>query len=188
MGPVAVIEVKYQYKKTLQEVFHTTTFAGVIMPNLRVIMDNTFGSHKNAGLVIPAIYVDEPIVFNIDPNNESSYKEALKHGIAHASGTALPDTPGIGYYFAHSSAAEFVRQYNAVFYLLGKLKAGDEIYIWRNNQSVTYKVTESKITDPTDVSFLKDTNSAQRIVLQTCWPPGTSQRRMLVFAEKVETN
>lgn len=186
VAPVATVEANYQIKRTLVSAFGVQDLRGLLIPSFRIGIKEQ-SKNETGGIVIPSLFLDEPIVFNVDPNNTPAYTEALKKGIAHASSTRLPDTGGIGYYFAHSSSPSMVRQYNAVFYLLGKLNGGEKIIVWHEGKPYHYKVTEKLITIPEDVSFLEPTKyTKETIVLQTCWPPGTTERRLLVFAERNE--
>lgn len=183
--PIFIVEAKYQYRQSMYQLFGTESLRALLLPQFSFDLAAR-SRYKQYGITIPDIFLDEPVVFNVDPNNESEYTAALKQGIAHASGTSFPDAPGVGYYFAHSSSAEFQSQFNAVFYLLGKLTEGDPVYIWHEGERFDYKVTQTRITDPSDVSFLNQDESGEQIVLQTCWPPGTTQQRLLVFAERVQ--
>lgn len=184
--PIAVVEAKYQYKKTLADVFHVDSILEILIPDFDALNLNERSQYREYGIKIPSIFIDEPVVFNVDPNDEKAYTEALKSGIAHASSTAFPDNGGIGYYFAHSSSSGFRVQMNAIFYLLGKLEPNDEIFIWHEGNKYTYRVTETVVTTPDDLSFLQKQDEKESIVLQTCWPPGTTSRRLLVFGERVE--
>jgi sortase A len=183
--PVASVELTYQAKRAMVAVFRVSDPRTLLFPQIRIMTPGT-SNHREGGIVIPSLFLDESVVYNIDPNDSDAYTKALKQGIAHASATHLPDTGGLGYYFAHSSTPSLARQYNAVFYLLGKLKEGDDVYLWHDRERYTYEVTSTKVTDPHDVSFLEDTQEEEeRIVLQTCWPPGTSEKRLLVFAKRI---
>lgn len=184
-GPIIFVELRFQTKKILIEYLKIENLAQLFIPNFDTLSWFGTGNNREFGIHIPVIYLDEPVVFNVDANDEKAYKEALKKGIAHASGTNFPNTgSGLGYYFAHSSSQEFVAQYNAVFYLLGKLKDGDEIYIWHNQQRYDYVVYNIQVTSAKDTSFIKQQYSKDTIVLQTCWPPGTTHKRLLVFAKR----
>lgn len=180
--PILTVELTYQYRRVLHNVFAVSDIRGLILPQFRVNLAS--GTYTKDGISVPAIFVDEPVVYNVDPNNKTAYMAALRRGIAHAAGTSFPGSGGLGYYFAHSSTPDVVRQYNAVFYLLGKLNAGDKIYLWHDGSQVTYVVTSKRITAPDDLSFLYQNYPTETIVLQTCWPPGTTLNRMLVFAQK----
>jgi len=179
--PVVTVELTYQSRRILWEVFHVRDIRSLIIPKFVFRFDDT-SKTPDGGIVIPKLFLDEPVVYNVDPNNEKTYIKALKRGIAHASSTALPASGGIGYYFAHSSSPAFRKQYNAVFYLLGKLKNGDTIILYHEKRRYPYKVSEIITTKPDDVSFLHRVYDRETIVLQTCWPPGTTMKRLLVFA------
>ncbi len=184
--PIVFVEAKYQYNTFLNDQLHVSSLRQLFIPNFSGLNFASRSKYRDYGIVIPDIFLDERVVFNVDPNNKEAYIAALKEGIAHASSTAFPNTGGLGYYFAHSSSSEFVRQYNAVFYLLGKLEAGDEVYIWHEGEKNEYRVTRTEITKPSEVGFLQQEYTTESIVLQTCWPPGTTRERLLVFAERVE--
>lgn len=183
--PIVRVELTYQYKKVLRDDFGVSDIRGLILPQFHVDLTGFTGTYRVDGISIPSVFIDEPVVYNVDPNDKPAYLSALRHGIAQASSTAFPGTGGLGYYFAHSSTPDLVQKYNAVFYLLGKLHAGDDIYIWHQGDRFDYKVTGSKVTSPNDLSFLSAKYLTETIVLQTCWPPGTTLERLLVFAQRI---
>ena len=182
--PVVFVEVKYQFKSF----FSSLGFSSVnslFKPDFTgmTIVGNA-SKNKAYGIVVPKLGLDEKVIFNVDPNDEAQYVAALKQGIAHASSTSFPDENGLGYYFAHSSNPSTHVQFNAVFYLLNKLELGDEIYIWHEQKRYRYLVSDKRINDPTDTGFLYQKYDQETIVLQTCWPPGTTKERLLVFATR----
>ena len=138
---------------------------------------------KDFGLVIPKIGANSPIVANVDPYTESSYQRALTKGIAHAQGTAFPGTTGTTFLFSHSSVNFYeATRYNSVFYLIDKLAKKDEIHVYYKKQRYVYAVTEKKIVDAKDISYLTNKNNGKQLVLMTCWPAGTSLKRLLIIA------
>lgn len=179
--PIVFVEVKYQ----LQTIVRTINPKALFIPDFSgmTIVGNT-SKNKDYGIIIPKLALDEKVIFNVDPNDEQAYRLALQQGIAHASSTALPDSKGLGYYFAHSSNPAFKKQYNAIFYLLNKLEINDEIYIFHDQKRYRYLVTSKEIKNPLDTAFLYATYQQETIVLQTCWPPGTTRERLLIFAER----
>jgi LPXTG-site transpeptidase (sortase) family protein len=183
--PVLAVEARYQYRRGLENIFGISSFRAIFIPDFDLDF-RSMSKHKEYGITIPKLYLDEPVVFNVDPNDKAAYTKALQQGIAHASSTSLPDASGIGYYFAHSSSPELRRQYNAIFYTLGKLEEGDEVFIWFEGEKHRYVVQRKEITTPNNVEFLQTEYSEETIVLQTCWPVGTTQNRMLVFATRQE--
>ncbi len=135
-------------------------------------------------IIVEKIGADAPIIPNVDPSNKDIYTAALRRGVAHALGTSFPGHPGVTYLFAHSTDTIFnVPRYNAVFYLLGDMKPGDKIVIFFAGKRYDYTVTEIKITEPDDISYLTMKTQDQILVLQTCYPPGTSWKRLLVIAK-----
>jgi sortase A len=136
-------------------------------------------------LIIPKIGASERVFENIDPSNEKIYGETLLKGVAHAQGSSFPGYGGNTYIFAHSADSFWnVGRYNAVFYLLKELQPGDDVVVFFQNKRFNYEVSETKIVDSTDLSYLKsDIGTGETLTLQTCWPPGTTWKRMLVFAK-----
>ncbi len=139
-------------------------------------------------LIIPKIAARARILPNVNPADETEYLDKLKYGVAHAAGTYFPGQHGHIFLFAHSTDYVWnIDTYNAVFYLLYKLEEGDEVNIFFRNKRYVYTVTGKKIVDPTDVTYLTNKTNDEFLTLQTCWPPGTTLKRLLVFAKpKVE--
>lgn len=140
----------------------------------------------NYSIVIPKIGANSRIVPNVNAADEPSYLQALQNGVAHAQGTAFPGEGGHVFLFAHSTDYIWnVGTYNAVFYLLYKLEKDDEVNLFYNGQRYVYKVTEKIEVEPSQVEYLTRKTNEEFITLQTCWPPGTTFKRLLVFAKRV---
>jgi len=61
------------------------------------------------------------------------------------------------------------------------------VNIFYKGQRFVYKVIDKKIVDPNQVEYLTRKSKKEFLTLQTCWPPGTTFKRLLVFAvRKVE--
>lgn len=145
---------------------------------------------KQFQIIIPKIGVNSKVIANVDAGNEKDYDAALKKGIAHAAGTGLPGEENSQnktvFLFGHSTNGEWnIAKYNALFYALKDMVVDDTFSIWFWGREFHYKVTETKIVEANDVSFLTPQTDKERIILQTCWPPGTSWKRFLVIAEPV---
>lgn len=133
---------------------------------------------------VPRIHAQAPLNFNVDPFNETEYQEVLKRGVAHAKNTSLPGEKGSVFIFAHSSGNPIeISNYNTIFLKLGELQKNDEIKIKKSNKIYTYKVTEKKVVWPSEVEYLEQ--DKDQLILQTCWPIGTSLKRLLIFATPV---
>ena len=137
----------------------------------------------NFSVVIPKIGANSKVIPNVDAGNYDVYLNALSKGGAHADGTGFPGGRTNIYLFAHSTDSFWnVGRYNAVFYLLKELEPGDEIDVFYARVRYKYKVTEKKIVSPTEVNYLTDQTPYEQLILQTCWPPGTTGDRLLVIA------
>lgn len=138
-------------------------------------------------IVIPKIGASSFVTPNIDSSNQDEFLPILQTGVAHAKGTVFPGMNGNIYLFAHSADNFWdAGRYNAIFYLLKDMHVGDDIVIFFEGKRFNYKITEGRIVDAEDVSFLvgsQDKNAKQKLILQTCWPPGTTWKRLIVFAE-----
>lgn len=168
--PVAKEEIKYQVRRIENKKEEITP------PN------------KDFSIVIPKIGAVAPIVANVDPTDPKKYLPALNQGVAHAMGTALPDEKGNTYLFAHSTDAFYnVGKYNAVFYLLGKLQPGDEVDIYYRGNLIKYEVYDKKVVSPDSNRYLGTILPDEKtLTLQTCYPPGTTFKRLVVLAKQVE--
>lgn len=136
------------------------------------------------GIVIPKINANVKIIPEVDSQNSLVYQQALTKGVAHAKGTAYPGEKGNIFIFAHSGADILeANKYNAVFYLLSKMEKGDEIFIYYEKQKYHYIVSEKKIVEFDETSYMGET-SEEQLTLMTCWPPGTTFKRLVIVAEK----
>lgn len=139
-------------------------------------------------IVVPKIDAKARILPNVNAADPNVYMEALSQGVAHAAGSVFPGMSGATYLFAHSTDAPLnVARYNAVFYLLHELEVGDEIFVFFLDRLFVYKVTETLIVEPADVSWLAEAREGEeRLILQTCWPPGTTFKRLLVIMKPIQ--
>ena len=137
-------------------------------------------------IVVPKIGANAKIFANTDAANEKEYLDVLEEGVAHTLGTAFPGEAGHIFLFAHSTDYFWnVGNYNAVFYLLYKLEKSDEVNLFYKGQRYVYRVIGSEIVDPSQVQYLTRKTNREFLTLQTCWPPGTTLKRLLVFAVRV---
>ncbi|MGA2911630.1 MAG: sortase [Candidatus Levyibacteriota bacterium] len=161
----------------------TASFADVLAgPQEQVLVPKD----PNFSIIIPKIGASAKVFPNVDISNQNVFLPILMQGVAHAAGTVFPGMNGNVYLFAHSTDNFWdVGRYNAVFYLLKDLNKGDEVVIFYQNKRYNYIVTGSKIVSPSDVSYLVNSQNQdkQQLILQTCWPPGTTLQRLLVFAQ-----
>ena len=135
---------------------------------------------------IPKLNLYEKVQANVDPNNVKEYQVALEEGVAHALNSAFPGENKLIYIFGHSTNGAWnVEAYNAVFYQIKELKSGDQIILHLGDQQFTYQVSEQNIVKDNDAAFVNDRQNENILLLQTCWPPGTSWQRLFISAVPV---
>ncbi len=140
---------------------------------------------EDFGIVIPKINANAKVIKNVDPFDPKKYQFALSQGVAHASGSSLPDDDGNVFIFSHSSNDFFqATRYNSVFYLLSKLEVGDEVRLYYEKELFTYHVTTKKVVSPDEIQYLQSKKGDNKLTLMTCWPPGTSIKRLVVESER----
>ncbi len=145
---------------------------------------------KQFQLLIPKLDANMKVVANVDAGDETAYKAALKKGVAHAAGSGLPGEDNTTnksiYIFGHSTNAIWnIAKYNALFYSLKDLSAGDEIILWFWGKEFRYEVEKIVKVDPADLTYLAPQVLEDQLILQTCWPPGTTWKRLLVIAKPI---
>lgn len=180
-GPLIKQEINYDfYKPDPVQLINAA--------NTSLIQDEAkkFGVNSYFSVVIPKIGAKANITANVDAGNEKEYDLALSEGVAHAKGTYFPGQGREIFLFAHSTNGVWnVARYNAVFYLLDKLRVNDQIVIYFSDKRYIYKVYDTKIVGPKDTAAIDQEGNGEVLVLQTCYPPGTSWNRLLVLAKPI---
>lgn len=143
-------------------------------------------------IIIPKINVNAPVTYGLTSLDENTVQTALQNGPINypvAGASALPGQRGNTVILGHSSADVFAPgNYKFIFVQLNRLTAGDLFYLDYGTTRYTYKVTETKIINPTDVGALNLGTDKPYATLVTCDPPGTIANRLLVIAEQVSPN
>lgn len=184
-GSIAYQEIAY-WSRSQQLLTNTTTNNQSISADSPSSVPIT-PIDSSFGIVIPKIAANAPVVANVDPYDSANYQKQLSKGVAHARGTGLPDEDKTMFLFAHSSGDILMAQrYNSVFYLLNKLSEGDQIDIYYQNQPHPYQVTAIKTVSPDSIDYLANISDTD-LILMTCTPPGTTWKRLLVMAKKLES-
>lgn len=193
-GPAAYFELQYRLWR-MTGISHYIVDPISHIRQGKFLSSNFISTHSNSismnpidtlfSIMIPKIGANATITPNVDASDKNAFLPVLQHSVAHAKGSSLPDGDGSVYLFAHSTDNFWdVGRYNAVFYLLKELQGGDSIVLFYNNKRYDYTVSEKKIIDPSDVSYLINSlKSPKQLILQTCWPPGTTWKRLLVIAK-----
>lgn len=178
--PAAIQEVTYKVNET-SGVKYTVDEPKEVKEK-KLIPPNT-----DFSIVIPKIAAVAPVVKDVDYTNPEIFLKELKKGVAHAMGTPYPDQEGNTYIFAHSTDAFYnVGAFNAVFYLLGKLEKGDEIVLFYKGSKYIYSVSQVKVVSKEDTFYLGRISEKKTLTLQTCYPPGTTLKRLVVLSNLYE--
>lgn len=175
-----IVKSEYLYRFGSKEKVQISKFAEIIGRS----QASELGVDPYFSIYIPKIEAKAKIIPNVNAGDPKSYLAALEEGVAHAKGTNFPGQGKSIFLFSHSTDSLInIARYNAVFYLLRKLEKGDRIVIYFLGKEYDYVVTDKFVTSATDTSWLSDKNVGERLILQTCDPPGTSWRRLLLVAK-----
>lgn len=170
-GPVLREEVRYQWRET---VFEDQALHNYPCPEGEFLIS------------IFKMGICARVVPNVDPFNSRVYQLALTQGVAHAAGTGLPGEGKNIFLFAHSSGNPLdAARYNSIFYLLYKLTPGDTLTLTRAGQVYSYQVESLAKVNADQVSYLDPLSDGETLTLMTCWPPGTTLKRLIVVAKPV---
>lgn len=194
-GPIAVLETQSIISRATSNFDHYQT---VSEPNLVPSVTPTptpeptpsITSPRDVfSLSIPELGIESTITPNVNPAQPQQYQKALQEGIAHAAGSGLPDQLDVSktiYLFAHSTDAEWnIARYNAEFYGLKDAAIGQKITLRFWGQDYQYEITDKQIVPADDTTWLMPQWDQEQLVLQTCYPPGTTWKRLLVIAQPV---
>lgn len=197
MAAVAVMTVFLflQYNRVVFAYANAYVSPGTIDPANIIVDPNTaIQVSREPRLIIPKINVDVPVIYK-DTMGRSQAETYEKQMDAMAKGVAwfgidgadsYPGQNGNTVLSGHSSNDWFdLGDLKFVFANLEKLKKDDTIYINYEGTRYTYSVTNTKVVLPTELSALKIGDDKPMLTLLTCTPLGTSQKRLLVFAEQI---
>jgi LPXTG-site transpeptidase (sortase) family protein len=184
--PVIIEEIKFAVRRNndVKYAVNLNEFTPeVFNPNYEIIIpaDNEFS------IIVPKIGANAKVIEDVDPYNSREYQLSLTKGVAHAKGSSTPERNGNTFLFAHSSDNFYnANRYNSVFYLLHRLEEGDEFYLVHKGILHKYLVDGKQIADAAQIQYLQEDFGRGRATLMTCWPPGTTINRLLIFGKKVE--
>jgi sortase A len=126
-------------------------------------------------LRIPSIKVDLPI-------SHGTSNEVLEHGVGHLQGTAVP----VGGPSTHSVlTAHRGLATSELFTHLDRVRVDDTFTIEVFGEVLTYRVTDTRVVEPTDTQSLFPVDGEDLVTLVTCTPLGVNSHRILVTGERV---
>lgn len=191
VGPIAILETQSLVSRATATFNQPTAAPALNEPTTMATPTPAITSpHDVFSILIPELGIESTITPNVDAADPKSYTSALKQGIAHAAGTGLPEQLEVNktiYLFAHSTDNEWnIENYNAQFYALKDAQVGQKIVVRFWGKDYYYQIKEKQIVPANDTALLQPQFDGEKLVLQTCYPPGTAWKRLLVVAEPVE--
>lgn len=179
-GPVLKVESKYMLDNALNvrysvDIEEEGSFEKPLaIPNL------------DFSVVIPKIGATSTIIQNVNVDNKIEFQKQLKWGVVMAADSQLPGLPGNVSLYAHTTDSKFIARYNPVFYLLGKLKPGNEILIYYQGREFKYSVLEVKTMDPIIAHNTDNVGGVSTLTIQTNYPAGMGFKKLIVTAAQTK--
>ncbi len=151
--------------------------------------EESIDESKLALLEIPANKISVPLTWTQDVKD---FERDLKNGVVHYPGTAMLGEVGTSYISGHSSGYAWDKSpYKQIFAGLGGVKDGTSFTITatqRNGKTVKYNYIvdhRGEFAANDQAQFLSTSDSV--VALSTCWPVGTTARRLVLFAKLTQT-
>ena len=144
-------------------------------------------------IVIPSINLDVPLVESRIQNSkdfsETAFDADLENGVVKYPTTPNPWEWGNSFFFGHTSQEYWKKNpYGTVFRNIPQLKPWETIQIVRDGVLYEYKVVDTVIVKPKDVSdsYMNFWSADKEyITLMWCYPIWRADKRMMVFAERI---
>lgn len=112
------------------------------------------------------------------PVLEGATKANMKHAAAH-----ITETSPIGEVGNAAIAAHRARTKGRLFNRLNEVENGDIIKVTTNGQTYEYKVFDTLVVEPTDVSVLNRNDKDKILTLVTCDPLVNPTHRLIIHAK-----
>lgn len=126
-------------------------------------------------------YIEIPKIDCYLPVYHGTNEHGLSMGAVHLPNTAFP----IGGKGNHSILAGHTAYIGKIFFdNIDKLKPGDIIYIKILDYAYAYKVVETNIVEPHDISKCQPVIDKELLSLVTCYPYAQNTHRLIVLAER----
>ncbi|MFG6115254.1 class D sortase [Halobacillus sp. MO56] len=132
---------------------------------------------------------EDPLIGSIEiptidlklPLLEGAGMDNLEYAVGHMSETAQVGEIGNAALAGHRGYS-----YGRLFNRLDEVKEGQDVKVANKNETFTYRVTETLLVLPTDLSVLEQPTDKSMVTLITCHPIKDPTHRLIVQAELVE--
>jgi len=189
-GLICLILLVYFWGPIFYERFFSQTKT-VELPNTNVVAEPIISPANLKKILIPRLGTDAEIILapaDLSGSKNDWVESQLDKGIVQYPNGITDLKRQNLVLFGHSSSLHPQAKYAFVWVKLDQLKIGDEIVLISDKEErINYKVTENPRTvSAEEIEVVKVDKAAGIITLVTCWPPGTTSKRMVVVGELVE--
>ncbi len=128
-------------------------------------------------ITIPKLGIEDAVVATQDT-------DLSKHLVQYY-GTPLPPFKGNTVIFGHSTLPQLfdAKNYTTIFANAHTLSKEDTFSVKIGKKEYNYKIIDTHITTPDDVSVLEQDRTDSFITIITCTPPGTVWKRLIIKAQ-----
>jgi len=136
-------------------------------------------------IIIPTIGITAPLTLSAhDPTAPwDDIRKDLERGVSMAPGLSRPGDEGTVWITGHSSDYAWrAGDFKTIFARLPALSPGDDIIVDYQGKRSTYRVTGREVVHPSHSEAFRD-RGGSTLTLMTCYPPLTTARRWLTYAE-----
>ena len=142
----------------------------------------TEGVEAGNWIRIPALDINVPLVMSATMADEDVLK-TLDIGAALYPNGIEPGRLGNTFISAHSTGEPWRGKYRFAFLRINELESGNHIHIDYNGSRYTYKMTHSRIVEPSVDFRVQSGRPVPTLTLMACWPLWTTDQRMLIHSE-----
>lgn len=190
-----------ELENLIQEYGHIVSLEEEIAPDMDHLLQTKLDSYEFSfnllpptnRLIIPAINLDVPLVetkiTDYDNFTETTFDSDLENWVVKYPTTPAPWEWWNAFFFGHTSQEYWkTNPYGTVFRKIPQLRANDKIQVVWDGVLYEYKVLETKVVKPkqvNDVYVSYGENWKEYITLMWCYPIWRTDKRMMIFAERV---
>ena len=164
-------EAEYYLDSPISNIRHALEFVGMPAESPRPDMEAIPAENH---LFIPKIGVDGKVY-------EGDNSKLLYKGIWRLPNSQKPSQGGNTVIVAHRYLEKSGPN---TFYLLDKIKKGDEVVLWWDKVRYNYQVTSAFEVNPDQIE-IEDHSETSKLTLYTCTPLWSGSRRLVVLAEPI---
>lgn len=148
------------------------TMVAVVRPRAAAAARGAAAEAQVVGQIrIPSARISSPLVLGDGPRS-------LRRGASIYQGSPFPGEGGTVAVAGHRTT------YGAPFRNMGRVRAGDRVVVAMSYGKVRYRVERIEVVDPDDVGVIRRTSGSERLVLTTCHPLFSAERRLVVTARR----